>query len=130
MGPAQKSRASGQLGAQANATNSGAASASDRAGTRALNYFYLSSAVALVHDEVRPDQRVLSGALLLLVMNLIGMGVGPTLVGALSDSFHAAHPHNSLQLAFLWLVPVYGLAILLFLALAGVLKPTPSGVTS
>ena len=100
------------------------------AGPMALNYFYLSSAVALVHDEVRPDQRVLSGALLLLVMNLIGMGVGPTLVGALSDSFHAAHPHNSLQLAFLWLVPVYGLAILLFLALAGVLKPTPSGVTS
>ena len=32
-----------------------------------LNYFYLSSCVALVQDEVQPNQRVLSGALLLLV---------------------------------------------------------------
>ena len=57
-----------------------------------FNYFYLSSAVALVQEEVAPHQRVLSGALLLLVMNLIGMGVGPTFVGALSDALHASHP--------------------------------------
>ena len=44
-----------------------------------LNYFYLSSSVALVQEEVRPDQRVLSGALLLLVMNFIGLGLGPDL---------------------------------------------------
>jgi predicted MFS family arabinose efflux permease len=87
-----------------------------------LNYFYLSSSVALVQDEVRPDQRVVSGALLLLVMNLIGLGLGPTFVGAMSDLFHAAHPHNSLQLAFLCLVPFYGVAILLFVALAQVLR--------
>jgi predicted MFS family arabinose efflux permease len=86
-----------------------------------LNYFYLSSAVALVQAEVRPDQRVLSGALLLLVMNLIGMGVGPTVVGALSDALRAAHPHHSLQLAFYALTPVYGLAIALFAGLAAVL---------
>src|SRR6185312_12767398 len=35
-----------------------------------LNFFYLSSSVTLVQEEVRPDQRVMSGALLLLVMNL------------------------------------------------------------
>ena len=88
------------------------------AGPMALNYFYLSSAVAFVQEEVRPDQRVLSGALLLLVMNLIGMGVGPTFVGAMSDAFRHAHPHNPLQLAFLSLIPFYGLAIVLFLVLA------------
>ena len=93
----------------------------------ALNYFYLSTAVAFVQEEVRPDQRVLSGALLLLVMNLIGMGVGPTMVGAVSDMVRAGHPHNSLQIAFLWLLPFYGLAILLFLVLAGRLKPAPVG---
>lgn len=87
-----------------------------------LNYFYLSSSVALVQQEVAPSQRVLSGALLLLVMNLIGMGVGPTLVGAISDHVHAAHPQASLQIAFLWLLPFYGLAIFLFLILARVLK--------
>jgi MFS family permease len=87
-----------------------------------LNYFYLSSAVALVQAEVRPDQRVLSGALLLLVMNLIGLGLGPTFVGAMSDLFRPAHPHHSLQLAFLCLAPFYGLAILLFAILAQALK--------
>jgi MFS family permease len=92
-----------------------------------LNYFYLSSAVALVQAEVAPQQRVLSGALLLLVMNLIGMGVGPTFVGAVSDLLHAAHPHHSLQIAFYALVPVYGLAIGLFLWLARALKAQAAG---
>ncbi len=91
------------------------------AGPTFLNYFYLSSAVTLVQNEVRADQRVLSGALLLLIMNLVGMGVGPTFVGAMSDAFHTAHPQHSLQLAFLCLTPFYALAILLFIALARVL---------
>ncbi|HWA89490.1 MAG TPA: MFS transporter [Rhizomicrobium sp.] len=87
-----------------------------------LNYFYLSSSVTLVQQEVRPDQRVTAGALLLLVMNLIGMGLGPAYVGAMSDFLRPAHPHNSLQLAFYALLPFYGLAILLFLMLARVLR--------
>lgn len=91
-----------------------------------LNYFYLSSSVTLVQEEVRPDQRVTSGALLLLVMNLIGLGFGPTFVGAVSDAVRASHPHHSLQLAFFALVPFYGLAIALFLWLARVLKSEKS----
>ena len=87
-----------------------------------LNYFYLSSSVTLVQEEVRPDQRVMSGALLLLVMNMIGLGFGPTLVGAASDFFRASHPHHSLQMAFYALLPCYGLAIILFLFLARVLR--------
>jgi len=91
-------------------------------GPYVLNYFYLSSSVTLVQQEVRPDQRVMSGALLLLVMNLIGMGVGPAFVGAVSDYFHASNPHHSLQLALYALIPFYLLAILLFLILARVLR--------
>jgi predicted MFS family arabinose efflux permease len=87
-----------------------------------LNYFYLSSSVTLVQEEVRPNQRVMSGALLLLVMNMIGLGFGPTYVGAMSDYFHASHPHHSLQLAFYTLVSFYGVAIGLFLWLARVLQ--------
>ena len=64
----------------------------------------------------------MSGALLLLVMNLIGLGLGPTFVGAASDFFHASHPHHSLQLALYLLVPFYVVAIVLFLALARVLR--------
>ena len=89
-----------------------------------LNYFYLSSSVTLVQEAVRPDQRVLSGALLLLVMNLIGLGLGPTYVGAASDYFRASHPAHSLQLAFYTLTPFYVVAILLFLWLARLLHQT------
>ena len=84
----------------------------------ALNYFYLSASVALVQEEVRPDQRVMSGALLLLVMNFIGMGLGPTYVGAASDYFRASYPGHSLQIALYTLTPFYLVAIVLFLALA------------
>ncbi|WP_292228120.1 MFS transporter [Brevundimonas sp.] len=84
----------------------------------ALNYFYLSPAVTLVQEEVRPNQRVLAGALLLLIMNLIGLGLGPTFLGAASDFFRSSHPDNSLQMAFYSLLPFYGLAIVMFLGLA------------
>lgn len=87
-----------------------------------LNYFYLSPAVTLVQEEVRPDQRVLSGALLLLVMNLIGLGLGPTWLGFMSDWFSADHPDNSLQMAFYTLLPFYALAIAMFVGLAGKIK--------
>ena len=83
-----------------------------------MNYFYLSPAVALVQETVEPHQRVLSGALLLLVMNLIGLGLGPTYLGMMSDYFRVSHPTNSLQLAFYSLVPFYFAAITLFLLLA------------
>lgn len=91
-------------------------------GPTVLNYFYLSSSVALVQEEVRPDQRVLSGALLLLVMNFIGLGLGPTYVGIASDFFRAEYPDHSLQMALYTLIPFYVLAIILFFWLARVLK--------
>jgi predicted MFS family arabinose efflux permease len=91
-------------------------------GPTVLNYFYLSSSVTLVQQEVRPDQRVMSGALLLLVMNLIGLGLGPTYVGMASDYFRATHPDNSLQIALYTLAPFYLVAITLFFWLAAVLR--------
>jgi uncharacterized protein HemY len=64
----------------------------------------------------------MSGALLLLVMNFIGLGLGPTYVGAASDFFHTTYPHHSLQMALYTLAPFYVAAVLLFLALARVLR--------
>ena len=55
-------------------------------------------------------------------MNLIGLGLGPTFVGAVSDHFRVSHPHQSLQFALYMLAPLYVVAILLFLALARVLR--------
>jgi len=92
------------------------------AGPMFLNYFYLSPSVALVQESVQPHERVLAGALLLLVMNLIGLGLGPTFLGAASDYFRAEHPTNSLQMAFYTLVPFYVLAVISFFWLARALK--------
>jgi len=83
-----------------------------------FNYFYLSSSIALVQEEVRPYQRVLAGALLLLVMNFIGLGLGPTYVGAASDYFAAQGSAHSLQVSLYTLTPFYVVAIALFFALA------------
>ena len=88
----------------------------------ALNYFYLSSSVAFVQEEVRPDQRVMSGALLLLVMNFIGLGLGPTYVGAASDYLGAQGVAHPLQVALLTLAPFYLLASLIFFWLARILR--------
>jgi MFS family permease len=89
-----------------------------------LNSFFLSATVAFVQDEVSPDKRVISGALLLLVMNFIGLGLGPTYVGMASDLFHAAYGAHSLQAAMYALAPMYVIAALLFFGLARLIRRT------
>ena len=89
-----------------------------------LNSFFLSAMVTFVQSEVHPDQRVISGALLLLVMNFIGLGFGPTYVGMASDYFRSTHGTHSLQFAFFALAPMYLVAALLFAALARLIYRT------
>jgi predicted MFS family arabinose efflux permease len=91
------------------------------AGCMFLSFFYLPSVITLVQQEVRPDQRALSGALMLATMNLIGIGLGPTFIGAVSDYFHATNPQHSLQLAFYSVLPCSVTAIMLFYWLSRVL---------
>ena len=95
-----------------------------------FNYFYLTPAVTLVQNSVAPRQRTLAGAVLLLIMNLIGLGLGPTWVGAVSDYFKASHPEHSLQYAFYSLVPFYLIAIALHFTLAAVLRRQRVGNTA
>lgn len=83
-----------------------------------FNCFYLTPSVTLVQNAVPAHRRTVSGAILLLVMNLIGLGLGPTYLGAMSDWFRPDYPDNPLQMAFYSLVPFYALAIGLYLALA------------
>lgn len=97
-----------------------------------LNSFFLSATVTFVQGEVRPDQRVISGALLLLVMNFIGLGLGPTYVGIASDFFRADYGDHSLQAAFLALAPMYLIAASLYFWLSSLIKrsATKAAVTS
>ncbi|MFX4891436.1 hypothetical protein ABTB75_18985, partial [Acinetobacter baumannii] len=57
------------------------------AGPNFLNNMYLAPALAVVQNAVNPRQRVVSGAVLLFVLNLIGLGGGPLFVGSMSDYF-------------------------------------------
>jgi predicted MFS family arabinose efflux permease len=95
-----------------------------------FNYFYLTPGVTLVQNSVPARQRTVSGAVLLLITNLIGLGLGPTWVGAVSDWFRGSNPANSLQLAFYSLVPFYLIAIALYLALARAIQKEHHGQKS
>jgi sugar phosphate permease len=56
-----------------------------------LNNTYLAPALALVQNSVKPSQRTMSGALLLMVLNLIGLGLGPTFIGEMSTRMTVAN---------------------------------------
>ena len=71
-----------------------------------LNNCYLAPALAVVQNAVPPNRRTISGAVLLFVLNLIGLGAGPVYIGRISDMAKAEHGDNSLSIAFLALVPV------------------------
>jgi MFS family permease len=45
--------------------------------------------------------RAVAAAILLFIINLIGMGIGPTLAGFLSDVLHPAYGDQSLRIALL-----------------------------
>jgi predicted MFS family arabinose efflux permease len=73
---------------------------------------YLAPALAVVQNAVPPAQRGTSSALLLFVLNLVGLGGGPVFVGRMSDMFKPAYGANSLQMALYALAPFYALTVL------------------
>ena len=68
---------------------------------------YLAPTFAAVQSLADPAMRALAAALLLLAGTLIGLGLGPLVVGLLSDALRPAHGADSLRLALLLVVPVY-----------------------
>lgn len=93
-----------------------------------LNSFFLPATVTFVQGEVDPGARVISGALLLLVMNLVGLGLGPTFIGMASDFFRPQYGEHALQMAFYALAPMYLVAAMLFLWLARLIRQSSSPV--
>ncbi|MBS0363497.1 MAG: MFS transporter [Proteobacteria bacterium] len=84
-----------------------------------LNNMYLAPALAVVQNAVPPAQRTMAGAILLFVLNLIGLGGGPVFLGKVSD---AAKPHfgdHSLLIGYAALAPVIVIVIVAHLITAG-----------
>ncbi|MFC3070652.1 spinster family MFS transporter [Phenylobacterium soli] len=71
-----------------------------------LNNMYLAPALAVVQNAVPPARRTISGATLLFVLNLVGLGGGPVFVGRISDMAKPAYGDHSLAVGFAALVPM------------------------
>ncbi len=66
-----------------------------------LAAMYLGPSIAITHHLVPPGMRAMASAVFFFIINLIGLGLGPTALGALSDAFrdHAGAGEMSLQWA-------------------------------
>ncbi len=83
------------------------------AGPALLNNMYLAPALAVVQNAAPAHLRVVSGALLLFVLNLIGLGGGPLFVGFMSDHFKPIYgAAKGLEYGVLSLAPVFVVAFL------------------
>jgi len=87
-------------------------------GPALLTPMYLAPTLAIVQNAVPPSQRGASSAILLFVLNLIGLGGGPVFVGRISDLLAPAHGVDSLQLALYALSPGFLLTAWAFYATA------------
>lgn len=84
----------------------------------ALNILWLGPVTTAVQHLVPRPMRSTASASFLLINNLIGLGVGPTLIGALSELFRERFGIEALRYAAVSVVGFYVLAsLLMFLAI-------------
>jgi predicted MFS family arabinose efflux permease len=79
---------------------------------------YLGPCLAISHSLVPPAMRALTSAVLFLVLNLIGLGLGPLTTGILSDLYATRLGEDSLRYAMLTTALLSSPSILLFLLAA------------
>ncbi|WP_439486890.1 spinster family MFS transporter [Blastomonas fulva] len=89
-----------------------------------LSIFYLAPSVAAVQQLVPPDQRSTASAMLLLCINMLGLGCGPLVIGMVSDWAAADFGSQSLRIGLYALVPVFLLAGIANLLSARILGQT------
>ena len=66
-----------------------------------FGYMYLGPTLSTTHALVAPRMRALASAVLLFIVNLIGLGLGPTVVGLISDALQPSMGHESLRWALI-----------------------------
>ncbi len=68
--------------------------------TSLITAIYLGPCIAVTHNLVDARMRSLASAVLFFILNLIGLGLGPISIGALSDYFAPTYGATSLRWAF------------------------------
>ena len=69
---------------------------------------YLGPCLAMTHGLVGLKMRAVASSIVLLVINVIGLGIGPWAIGALSDALLNDYGVDSLRYALLSILPVVG----------------------
>ena len=64
-----------------------------------LGAFYLGPTIAISHTLVSPSMRAMASAILFFILNLIGLGLGPLVVGMLSDFLTPSYGSEALRYA-------------------------------
>ena len=83
----------------------------------ALNILWLGPIVTAVQHLVQREMRSTASASFLLIINLIGLGAGPLLIGRVSDALKITYGSESLRYAAVGVTAFYLLAaLLIFLA--------------
>ncbi len=67
---------------------------------------YLGPTFAITQGLVKVGMRAMASAILLFILNMIGLGLGPWFVGMLSDALVPAYGVNSLGTSLLWVVVI------------------------
>jgi len=88
----------------------------------ALNILWLGPVIAAVQHLVPQRMRATASASFLLINNLIGLGVGPFLIGRLSDALKHSYGTEALRYAAVAVTSFYLLAALLMFAAASRLR--------
>ena len=83
-----------------------------------LGGMYLGPTFAMTQTLVRPEMRALAAAILLFIINLVGLGFGPQGVGVLSDLLAPSFGIESLRYALLITVVLFALWSVVHYALA------------
>ena len=68
----------------------------------ALGAFYLGPSFSMIQGLAPLHMRALAAAIMLFVLNIIGLGFGPQLVGFVSDMLHGPFGEDSLRYALLF----------------------------
>lgn len=64
-----------------------------------IGALYFGPTLAMLHTLVRPEMRSLASAILLFINNIIGLGLGPLMIGVLSDYFSTDYGVRALPYA-------------------------------
>ncbi|MEP1471672.1 MAG: MFS transporter [Halieaceae bacterium] len=70
-----------------------------------LHQVYLGNTLATTHNLVGLKMRATASAILFFIINMIGLGMGPFMIGLISDMLSPVHGADSLRLAMLYLLP-------------------------